>query len=334
MNDEEIMRAVIKAIGLLRNEQPSLEFNVVHERSTAHRLAVQMEPFFPAWNVDCEYDRHGQVRKLLAGIRACNERRATERILPDIVVHHRGNTGPEHNLLVVEIKKDASADPCDLEKLRRMTQPRGSFGYRLGLYINLNQGRFDCNWFKNGAAIEYPDDIESSETRNPRRASCPYRIDGICLEGFSEPVSIDALRAGRYSSVPKEPGIYMVIRASDSQPCFLDQSTGGWFKGRDPSYDYASIRQSWVDGAQILYVGMSASKKGLKGRLCAFFDFGLGKRTGHRGGRMLWHLQDSGQLLVQWRLCSKKEADSAETNAIADFKAAFGGRRPFANKRK
>jgi hypothetical protein len=58
------------------------------------------------------------------------------------------------------------------------------------------------------------------------------------------------------------------------------------------------------------------------------------KAIGHRGGRLLWHLKDSGDLLVRWRTCAAGEADSAETAAIACFKEAHDGRRPFANRNK
>jgi len=159
-------------------------------------------------------------------------------------------------------------------------------------------------------------------------------IDGICLDGFSEPVSIDELRRKRYTDLPKSAGIYLITRSSDSRPSFLHQSTGGWFKGQDPSYAYEVVCDSWVEGAQVMYVGMTASEGGLKSRFCAFFDFGSGKRRGHRGGRLLWHLEDSGQLLVRWRLYSADEADPAETAAITSFKAVFAGRRPFANRNK
>jgi hypothetical protein len=137
MNDDELKQVIARAIDHIRGEDPPLDFHIVHERSTAHRLAVYMEPGFPTWNTDCEYDRHGQVRKLVEGIHACNRRRATDRILPDIIVHHRGHNGAGHNLLVVELKKDAARDRCDFEKLQRMTDQEGPFCYQLGLYINL-----------------------------------------------------------------------------------------------------------------------------------------------------------------------------------------------------
>jgi hypothetical protein len=116
-------------------------------------LAVHMEAELPWWNIDCEYDRYGEVQKLLEGIRECDERRKTDRILPDIIIHRRGGNEPGDNLLVVELKKDVAEDHRDFEKLRGMTDQGGTFRYRLGLYININHGRFDCAWFKNGTTI-------------------------------------------------------------------------------------------------------------------------------------------------------------------------------------
>ena len=76
MIDEEIRTNVQYAIKALRAENPPLAFAAVHERSTAHRLAVHLEPLFPNWNIDCEYDRDGQKLKLLIGIQECDPDRA------------------------------------------------------------------------------------------------------------------------------------------------------------------------------------------------------------------------------------------------------------------
>jgi hypothetical protein len=39
-----------------------------------------MEPLFVPWNVDCEYDRAGMVKKYLQGIAQCDEQRETDAI--------------------------------------------------------------------------------------------------------------------------------------------------------------------------------------------------------------------------------------------------------------
>ena len=151
VTDEEVRRAVREAINHLRREHPPLALELVHERSTAHRLAVHLEPFFETWNVDCEYDRDGQLRKALSGIEQCGHR-TTENILPDIIVHHRLAEGRANNLLVIEIKKHVAQDVCDRMKLELLTSPTGHYRYQLGLYININRGEFECTWFKDGAS--------------------------------------------------------------------------------------------------------------------------------------------------------------------------------------
>jgi hypothetical protein len=154
MTDEEVQTAVQTAIGGVRGETPPLNFQAAHERSTAHRLAVHMEPHFrPEWNVDCEYDRDGQLRKTLEGIAHCDAQKKTDDILPDIIVHHRRGEGRAHNLLVIELKKDATADVCDQKKLERLTDLHSHYQYQLGLYINVDGGRFTCTWYKDGRRI-------------------------------------------------------------------------------------------------------------------------------------------------------------------------------------
>ena len=65
MSDDQIQTAGVAAIRSLTDKSPTLDFDSVHERSTTHRLAVYFDPLFTGWNVDCEYDRDGQLQKLL-----------------------------------------------------------------------------------------------------------------------------------------------------------------------------------------------------------------------------------------------------------------------------
>jgi type I restriction enzyme S subunit len=171
--------------------------------------------------------------------------------------------------------------------------------------------------------------VVGSRDSCPRTSLNTQTIDGISLDGFSEPITIDELRQTRCAKVPGKSGIYVVIRPSDSAPHFLRKSTGGWFKGLDPSYPLAVVHENWVESAHVMYVGMTAADGGLKSRLGQFFDFGAGKIVGHRGGRLLWHLEDSGKLQVRWRTCAASKAESAEDAAIASFKSLHHGR-PFA----
>ncbi len=71
-------------------------------------------------------------------------------IFPDIIVHHREQTGREHNLLAIELKKNDEADACDQMKLDLMTRPGSRYQYQLGLYINVDGGNFVLTWYRDG----------------------------------------------------------------------------------------------------------------------------------------------------------------------------------------
>src|SRR5258707_5146329 len=144
----------------------------------------------------------------------------------------------------------------------------------------------------------------------------PASVDGISLDGFSEPVSVGSLRETRCSAVSQGSGIYLIVRASDCMPEFLGKSTGGAFKKREPSCLPEFVGENWVQGAHVVYVGKAAGRKGLQRWLDDLVAFGYGKAVGHWGARLLWHLPEKEKLLVRWRTYSPEHADSAETDAI------------------
>ena len=154
MTDEEIRDAIQSAINGVLQEKRPLNFELAHEWSIAQRLAMHMEPHFcHEWDIDCEYDRDGQLKKTLEGIKGCDARKKTNEILPDIIVHHREAEGRAHNLLVIELKKSAEEDPCDRRKLELLTNPRSHYQYELGLYVNIDGGNFTCTWYKDGEKL-------------------------------------------------------------------------------------------------------------------------------------------------------------------------------------
>ena len=91
-------------------------------------------------------------RRRSQGIHQRDPNRSSDKILPDIVVHHREQSGREDNLLVVELKKNAEQDCGDDAKLKLLTAQTGHFHYRHGLYINIKGGKFVCTWYQNGNA--------------------------------------------------------------------------------------------------------------------------------------------------------------------------------------
>ncbi len=155
----DVKSAMDGVFDLVRREQPQLKFGSVTERSTAHRIAYHMESAFEAWNVDCEYNLNEQTHKFLMSIlqhEECREQNKTGRIFPDIIVHHRGQCDRDNNLLVVEMKRYDRDCPCDRKKLEGLTSTKEDYGYQFGLYINIEEGKFECRWFTNG--MEYHGD--------------------------------------------------------------------------------------------------------------------------------------------------------------------------------
>lgn len=155
MENHRILEAISAAIQHVKKEERPLQVGV-SERAVAHRLAVYMEPYFEGWNIDCEYNRQRMIPKELQDIKACDAQKKTDRIFPDIIVHHRTNEDEpsnDDNLLVIEIKNDEEEDTCDRIKLELLTNPNGYYKYQLGLYINVGNREFKETWYKDGMEV-------------------------------------------------------------------------------------------------------------------------------------------------------------------------------------
>lgn len=139
------------------------------------------------------------------------------------------------------------------------------------------------------------------------------------------------------SGVPSQPGIYVVLRTSAESPSFLSRNPAGQLKGRDPSVTADELRSAWVDGAAVIYIGKAsagkAGQRGLRKRLDEYRRHGAGGMAGHWGGRYIWQLADSDELLVAWLPISDRDPGVAEAELIAEFMELHGAR-PFANRNK
>lgn len=121
-NREEVARRLQDALDRFILEDRWLLENAVSERAVSHRLAVHLEAAFRGWHVDCEYNRIGAAIKALdppPDAIAWDDDEA-KTVFPDIIVHQRGEAGP--NVLVVEMKKAGAARAnFDRDKLRAFT---------------------------------------------------------------------------------------------------------------------------------------------------------------------------------------------------------------------
>jgi hypothetical protein len=130
---------------LYRNDADLLREGL--EWAVSHRLAFYLEEYFAGWNIDCEYTKMGHEFKTKHDSNRNYKR-------PDIVIHKRGLTSKEKNLLAIEVKVKNN-DGFDFIKLREFTsEPCNTriFQYQFGLAISF-QPEFQLNWFENGHEI-------------------------------------------------------------------------------------------------------------------------------------------------------------------------------------
>ena len=107
----------------------------VGERAIVFRFGIYFQqelnkiPELKELNLDCEYNRKGLDPKSIT---------IKDRIIPDIILHQRGNNN--HNLLVLEFKGwwNKKQD-YDKKKIEKLISNEGEYGYKEGYTILLEK---------------------------------------------------------------------------------------------------------------------------------------------------------------------------------------------------
>ena len=157
-------------------------------------------------------------------------------------------------------------------------------------------------------------------------------LDSIKKAGFSGFRKIGDLFFDS-SIITSSPGVYLVLYNGPKSPEFLAVGTGGHFKGKDPNVTLNDLKQNWVDSAIVVYIGKAGGEgKGatLQSRLKQYLKFGQGYDIGHYGGRLIWQLKHSKELVICWKPLLKDDPRSVEADLIQEFVNQYG-KRPFAN---
>lgn len=129
------------------------------------------------------------------------------------------------------------------------------------------------------------------------------------------------------SMLPNDKGVYLVLNVSNKKPEFLTVGSGGHFKGKNPNVSLDKLKSQWVDNSKVIYIGKATS---LKSRLRQYLSFGQGKNIGHYGGRLIWQIKYSKDLVVCWKSLMTDEPREFEANLIQLFVSKYS-KRPFAN---
>lgn len=132
------------------------------------------------------------------------------------------------------------------------------------------------------------------------------------------------------SDLPARRGVYVVIREPGPRPTFLAESVGGPHKRQALTVHTDILERAWCDDAEVVYIGKAGSQLGLRERLWAYAKQGRGRSAGHGGGRFIWQLPASNELLVGWRETEGFDVGDVEEALLALHIERFG-RRPFAN---
>lgn len=118
------------------DEQAQLLRNDASEQAISHQLAMKFVPYFPDWDIDCEYNRRMEVvKRLIYAVSPTGE--VYERnVVPDIIIHRRMTN---NNLLAVEIKKTTNKE-CSFKDLAKLAAFREQLGYQNSLFIRFLVG--------------------------------------------------------------------------------------------------------------------------------------------------------------------------------------------------
>jgi hypothetical protein len=143
-----------------------------------------------------------------------------------------------------------------------------------------------------------------------------------------------------HSCIDNVKGIYLVLYLHNNPPEFLTIGSGPnlYKKKKNPNVPVEELKLKWVENTIVINIGKAGGKnnKGietkatLRSRLIPYLKFGNGRDVTHYGGRYIWQLGNSNDLVICWKKLPEGEPRAEEKKLIAAFKLQYKVR-PFAN---
>lgn len=127
-------------------------------------------------------------------------------------------------------------------------------------------------------------------------------------------------------------GIYLFVYEGKDIPQFIDPGCGPKkYKGKEVNVSKDELEENWIHlgfDRNIIYIGESEGKNGVGARLKLHMRFGNGEEINAHGGRYIWQIKDSDNLLVFWKRSDSPKKD--KKLMLNEFKKEYG-ELPFAN---
>jgi len=129
------------------------------------------------------------------------------------------------------------------------------------------------------------------------------------------------------SILPNGAGVYFVIYPYRDNPEFSEKGTGGCYKGKNPNVSTKLLKCLWLRNSKVIYIGKADN---LKHRIEKYIKFGQGQNVDHYGGRLIWQIKNSDDLILCWKLTPENKPREVEKELIFEFEEHYK-RKPFAN---
>jgi hypothetical protein len=241
----------------------------------------------------------------------------------------------EKGLIKYEVLGEKSmmipASEIELEKQQRSGEDTNFNNEQLVYQLGLLKRSVQDITERMQTVVRHIDQLEKKMTQHEYELSFDS-IQALEEQGFEGFYTVDELRnAAR--EIPAERGVYLVLYLKKTRPEFLSVSSGGWFKGEDPTVNVTVLEEKWILNTPVIYIGQAGggtSKATLHSRISQLLDFGNGKAVGHKGGRYLWQIKDSHELVLCWKTTVEDDPRQVEHDLLRAFISQYGIL-PFAN---
>jgi len=145
------------------------------------------------------------------------------------------------------------------------------------------------------------------------------------FEGF---ISIEKLWENN-SIIPKKQGVYLVLNEEKENIEFLETGIGGIYQDKNPNVSINRLTNEFIPNSLVVYIGKANN---LRVRIKQYLNFGRKDNILHYGGRFIWQLENSRNLLFCWKILPDNESPKViESKLILEYRQQFTNRRPFAN---